>query len=93
MALFRAFGRFDGGRAPAADGAGQELGERHRPGHDRRYAIDAGKIERDLGWTPRETFESGMEKTVRWYLENRGWCESVAARGYRQERLGLGGRS
>ena len=64
-----------------------------RPGHDRRYAIDAGKIERDLGWTPRETFESGMEKTVRWYLENRGWCESVAARGYRQERLGLGGRS
>jgi dTDP-glucose 4,6-dehydratase len=63
-----------------------------RPGHDRRYAIDAGKIERELGWVPSETFESGMEKTVRWYLENREWCENVAARGYRQERLGLGGR-
>jgi dTDP-glucose 4,6-dehydratase len=61
-----------------------------RPGHDRRYAIDAGKIERELGWTPEETFESGMGKTVRWYLENRDWCESVASRGYRQERLGLG---
>ena len=64
-----------------------------RPGHDRRYAIDAGKIEQELGWAPEETFESGMEKTVRWYLENRAWCESVAGRGYRQERLGLGGRS
>jgi len=61
-----------------------------RPGHDRRYAIDAGKVERELGWTPEETFESGMEKTVRWYLENREWCESVLSRGYRQERLGLG---
>lgn len=62
-----------------------------RPGHDRRYAIDAGKIKRELGWRPEETFESGMEKTVRWYLENRAWCESVVSRGYRQERLGLGG--
>jgi len=62
-----------------------------RPGHDRRYAIDAGKIERELGWTPEETFESGMEKTVRWYLENREWCENVLSGGYRQERLGLGG--
>ena len=61
-----------------------------RPGHDRRYAVDAGKIERELGWTPEETFESGMEKTVRWYLQNREWCESVVSRGYRQERLGLG---
>jgi dTDP-glucose 4,6-dehydratase len=61
-----------------------------RPGHDRRYAIDAGKIERELGWTCEETFESGMKKTVRWYLENRDWCESVVSRGYRQERLGLG---
>jgi dTDP-glucose 4,6-dehydratase len=66
-----------------------------RPGHDRRYAIDAGKIERELGWTPGETFESGMEKTVRWYLSNREWCEGVLSGGYRQERLGLGsgGRS
>jgi dTDP-glucose 4,6-dehydratase len=63
-----------------------------RPGHDRRYAIDAGKIERELGWTPDETFESGMEKTVRWYLENRAWCEGVLSGSYRGERLGLGGR-
>jgi dTDP-glucose 4,6-dehydratase len=63
-----------------------------RPGHDRRYAIDAGKIERELGWKPRETLETGMEKTVRWYLENRGWCEAVRSRGYMGERLGLGGR-
>ena len=61
-----------------------------RPGHDRRYAIDAGKIERELGWTPEETFESGMEKTVRWYLRSREWCEDVLSGGYRQERLGLG---
>ena len=63
-----------------------------RPGHDRRYAIDAGKIERELGWKPGETLETGMEKTVRWYLENRGWCEAVRPRGYMGERLGLGGR-
>jgi dTDP-glucose 4,6-dehydratase len=63
-----------------------------RPGHDRRYAIDAGKIERELGWTPDETFESGMEKTVRWYLKNRAWCEGVLSGSYRGERLGLGGR-
>jgi dTDP-glucose 4,6-dehydratase len=63
-----------------------------RPGHDRRYAMDAGKIERELGWTPDETFESGMEKTVRWYLKNRAWCEGVLTGSYRGERLGLGGR-
>jgi dTDP-glucose 4,6-dehydratase len=63
-----------------------------RPGHDRRYAMDAGKIERELGWTPDETFESGMEKTVRWYLQNRAWCEGVLSGSYRGERLGLGGR-
>jgi dTDP-glucose 4,6-dehydratase len=64
-----------------------------RPGHDRRYAIDAGKIERELGWIPRETFETGLEKTVRWYLENRGWCERVLSGSYRGERLGLGDRA
>jgi dTDP-glucose 4,6-dehydratase len=64
-----------------------------RPGHDRRYAIDAGKIERELGWKPQETFESGVEKTVRWYLENRAWCERVLSGSYRGERLGLGERS
>jgi dTDP-glucose 4,6-dehydratase len=61
-----------------------------RPGHDRRYAMDASKIRRELGWTPHETFESGMEKTVRWYLDNREWCERALSGGYRGERLGLG---
>ena len=59
-----------------------------RPGHDFRYAIDTGKIERELGWQPEETFESGIKKTVEWYLGNRPWCEAVAG-GYSQERLGL----
>jgi dTDP-glucose 4,6-dehydratase len=54
-----------------------------RPGHDHRYAIDASKIERDLGWTPKETFDTGMAKTVRWYLENPGWVESVQTGAYR----------
>ncbi len=64
-----------------------------RPGHDRRYAIDAGKIDRDLGWKPRETFETGLKRTVAWYLANDGWCRNVQSGGYRQERLGLGSRS
>lgn len=55
-----------------------------RPGHDRRYAIDAGKIERELGWTPLETFESGMCKTVAWYLDNQTWVENVLSGEYRQ---------
>jgi len=48
-----------------------------RPGHDRRYAIDAGKIQRDLNWVPAETFESGIRKTILWYLENQDWCETI----------------
>jgi dTDP-glucose 4,6-dehydratase len=59
-----------------------------RPGHDRRYAIDATKLKRELGWEPRETFESGMRQTVRWYLENRQWCSRVTNGSYRGERLG-----
>ena len=55
-----------------------------RLGHDRRYAIDAGKIERELGWRPRYTFESGIDRTVDWYLENRAWCASVMDGSYRQ---------
>ena len=61
-----------------------------RPGHDRRYAIDAAKIRRELGWTPRHTFESGLRETVRWYLEHRDWCEQVQAGRYDRQRLGLG---
>ena len=64
-----------------------------RPGHDRRYAMGTGKIQRELGWVPEETFETGMRKTVRWYLENKPWCERVISGAYRGERLGLGGRS
>jgi dTDP-glucose 4,6-dehydratase len=60
-----------------------------RPGHDWRYAIDASKIERELGWTPRETFVSGMRRTVEWYMGNRGWWEGVRSGRYRGERLGL----
>lgn len=60
-----------------------------RPGHDARYAIDASKIERELGWRPRESFESGLRKTVEWYLGNRTWWERVRLGSYRGERLGL----
>ncbi|NYZ17740.1 dTDP-glucose 4,6-dehydratase [Azospirillum sp. RWY-5-1] len=60
-----------------------------RPGHDQRYAIDAGKIERELGWRPQESFESGLRKTVAWYLENRSWWQAVMDGSYRGERLGL----
>ncbi len=59
-----------------------------RPGHDRRYAIDAGKIGRELGWLPQETFDSGIRKTVEWYLSNSQWTERVTSGKYRQERLG-----
>ena len=63
-----------------------------RPGHDLRYAIDAAKIQRELGWTPRESFESGLRKTVEWYLAERaGWCRRVLDGSCRLERLGLGG--
>ncbi|ROS16548.1 dTDP-glucose 4,6-dehydratase [Raoultella sp. BIGb0399] len=60
-----------------------------RPGHDLRYAIDAAKIERDLGWVPQETFESGIEKTVHWYLNNTTWWQRVLDGSYAGERLGL----
>lgn len=61
-----------------------------RPGHDQRYAIDASKIERDLGWKPQETFETGLRKTVEWYLDNQGWCQRAMAGRYHGERLGKG---
>lgn len=59
-----------------------------RPGHDRRYAIDASKIYLELGWEPRESFESGLKKTVQWYLENKEWCLAVQGKNYKRERLG-----
>ena len=60
-----------------------------RPGHDVRYAIDASKIERELGWRPQETFESGLRKTVEWYLANEDWWQAVLDGSYQRERLGL----
>ena len=59
-----------------------------RPGHDLRYAIDASKIERELGWKPEETFASGLRKTVLWYLDNLDWCRRVQDGSYQRERLG-----
>lgn len=59
-----------------------------RPGHDLRYAIDASKIERELGWVPEETFETGLRKTVQWYLNNLDWCRHVQDGSYQRERLG-----
>jgi len=61
-----------------------------RPGHDRRYAIDPSKSESDLRWRPRHTLEEGFRRTVRWYLDNRDWCEAVQSGTYQRERLGLG---
>jgi dTDP-glucose 4,6-dehydratase len=60
-----------------------------RPGHDLRYAIDASKIQRELGWVPQETFESGIRKTVEWYLNNLEWCRRVQDGSYQRERLGI----
>ncbi len=59
-----------------------------RPGHDARYAIDAGKIERELGWRPQETFETGLRKTVQWYLDNENWWQRVLSGAYKLERIG-----
>lgn len=60
-----------------------------RPGHDLRYAIDASKINKELGWQPRETFKSGIQKTVEWYLNNLEWCQHVQDGSYQRERLGV----
>ncbi|WP_312513528.1 dTDP-glucose 4,6-dehydratase [Stutzerimonas nitrititolerans] len=72
---------------PRTDGASyreQITFVRDRPGHDRRYAIDASKIERELGWVPAETFESGIRKTVRWYLDNQDWVNNITSGAYRE---------
>ena len=78
--------------SPRADGqsyAAQKTFVADRPGHDRRYAVNSGKLQRELGWSPAESFDTGLEKTIRWYLANRAWCEKVSADKYRRERLGL----
>jgi len=81
----------------ALERAGRKLGSYRelvtfvtdRPGHDRRYAIDASKVRRELGWAPRHTFEEGMKRTIEWYLGNRAWCDAITSGTYRRERLGL----
>jgi dTDP-glucose 4,6-dehydratase len=81
-------------RRPAADGRPRELlitFVADRPGHDRRYAIDAGKLQRELGWVPTQTFESGMALTVDWYLAHQPWVQRVLDGSYRMERLGAQG--
>jgi len=61
-----------------------------RPGHDFRYAIDASKLKKELDWEPKETFESGMAKTIKWYLDNEKWWRDILSGEYRGERLGAG---
>jgi len=81
------------GKAPRADAqpyAGQIQFVADRPGHDRRYAIDCAKIQRELGWAPRETFATGMEKTLDWYLAHRAWAADITTQKYARERLGTG---
>jgi dTDP-glucose 4,6-dehydratase len=78
--------------SPRPDGARRRLISfvADRPGHDRRYAIDASKLERTLGWRAEECFETGIAKTVRWYIDNEPWWRAILARGYAGDRLGLG---
>jgi dTDP-glucose 4,6-dehydratase len=64
-----------------------------RPGHDQRYAIDASRIRDELGWTPQETFETGLAKTVRWYLDNEAWWQAILEKRYTGERLGLASKA
>ncbi|MCC6594072.1 MAG: GDP-mannose 4,6-dehydratase, partial [Xanthomonadales bacterium] len=60
-----------------------------RPGHDRRYAIDASKLKRETGWAPAQSFDSGIERTIDWYLAHQDWCARIRDGSYRGERLGL----
>ena len=60
-----------------------------RPGHDFRYAVDASKLNSKLDWAPKESFESGLEKTIQWYINNKNWWTAILDKTYRQERLGV----
>jgi dTDP-glucose 4,6-dehydratase len=77
--------------APRADGPHRRLITfvADRPGDDRRYAIDASKLERELGWRAAENFESGIAKTVRWYIDQKAWWTAILKRGYAAKRVGL----
>jgi dTDP-glucose 4,6-dehydratase len=77
--------------APRTDGSHRRLITfvADRPGHDRRYAIDASKLERELGWRAAENFESGIAKTVRWYIDQKSWWTAILERGYAAKRVGL----
>ncbi len=80
-------------KAPRPDGrsyAGQIVFVQDRPGHDRRYAIDSTKLRRELGWAPREDFDTGIAKTVDWYLAHRAWAADITEQRYARERLGTG---
>jgi dTDP-glucose 4,6-dehydratase len=77
---------------PRSDGKSYMTQIRHvadRPGHDHRYAVDASRVEHELGWRASESFESGIEKTIRWYLDNEAWWRPILARDYVGQRLGL----
>jgi dTDP-glucose 4,6-dehydratase len=89
--VVRAICRLVDEMAPPLDRPREEFIEfvTDRPGHDFRYAIDASKTKSELGWAPRHSFEDGLRETVRWYLDNPGWCERVQSGAYRRERLGL----
>jgi len=79
-------------KSPRADGKSYALQITYvadRPGHDRRYAIDCAKIQRELGWAPRENFATGIAKTVDWYLAHRSWCSDITSKKYARERLGV----
>ncbi len=77
--------------APSSSGPRRELINfvADRPGHDRRYAIDATKLETELGWRAEENFETGIAKTVRWYVDEQPWWRAILERGYKVERVGL----
>lgn len=91
IAIVRAICALLDRKSPRADRLPYESLIKHvtdRPGHDRRYAIDCTKLQRELGWAPRESFATGLEKTVDWYLTHRAWCDDITQKKYARERLG-----